>query len=328
MNEWQALPKVELHIHIEGALQPEMILEKAKKNNISLPYDSVEDIKASYKFNNVADFLKVNHQNMAVLVTKQDFYDLTWDYLQRSHKQNVKHVEIFFNPQLHLKRNISFADQVDGISEALEAAKKEWNLTSKLIICFLRNHSTEDALGILALSDSAIKENKIHGIGLSSSEISGWVPKFVSVFEQARKLGLFTVCHSGEELTNENVGIVLDALKPQRIDHGIQAAKDKKLLLRLQQEKIPLTLCPLSNKAVKAVPDLTQFPIKTFLENKIIFSLNSDSPGYVGSLSENYQIVDEIFKLTKEEWKTIAINSINSTFLSLAEKEKLIALIK
>lgn len=328
MNQWENLPKVELHIHIEGALQPKMILEKAKKNNIVLPYNTVEDIKKSYLFNDVADFLKVNHQNMAVLVTKQDFYDLTWDYLERAQKQNVKHVEIFFNPQLHLKRNISFSDQVDGMSEALAKAKNEWNLTSKLIMCFLRNHSAESALEILELANSAIKENKIHGIGLSSSEIPGWVSKFIPVFEQARKLGLFTVCHSGEELTNENVGTVLNILKPQRIDHGIQAAKDEKLMLRLQKENIPLTLCPLSNKAVKACPDLKDFPLKIFLEHNIIFSLNSDSPAYVGSLSENYKIIDDIFKLTKEEWKLIAINSIKSSFLSSEEKEKIINLIK
>lgn len=327
MSHWESLPKVELHIHIEGALQPEMILEKAKKNNITLPYNNVEDIKKSYAFNDVADFLKVNHQNMAVLVTKEDFYDLTWDYLLRVHQQNVKHVEVFFNPQLHLKRNISFADQVDGMHEAFKKAKKEWNLTSKLIMCFLRNHSAESALEILALSKPYIIDNKVHGIGFSSSEVSGWVPKYVSVFDEARKLGLFTVCHAGEELTNENVAIVLDILKPQRIDHGIQAAKDEKLLIRLQAEQIPLTLCPLSNKAVKACPDLHDFPLKTFLENKILFSINSDSPAYVGSLSQNYQVIDEIFKLTLEEWKQIVINSIKSTFLSETEKNQLISLI-
>lgn len=328
MSYWETLPKVELHIHIEGALQPEMILAKAKKNNIKLPYNKIEDIKNSYAFNNVADFLRVNHQNMAVLVKKEDFYDLTWDFLQRVHKQNVKHVEIFFNPQLHLKRNISFQNQVDGISEALAKAKQQWNLTSKLIICFLRNHSAESALEIIKQAKSAIKKNQVHGIGLSSSEIPGWVAKFIPVFEQARKLGLFTVCHAGEELTNERIDKVLDLLKPQRIDHGIQAAKDEKLLFRLQQEQIPLTLCPLSNKAVNACPNLKEFPIKTFLNNKIVFSLNSDSPAYVGALNDNYQTIDNIFKLSNDEWKLIAINSIKSTFLSETEKNYLIALVK
>lgn len=328
MNSWKDLAKVELHIHIEGALEPEMILAKAKKNNVSLPYQTVAEIKQNYYFNNVSDFLKVNHQNMTVLLTKEDFYDLTIDYLTRVHKQNVHHVEIFFNPQLHLKRSINFADQVDGINQALVEAKNKWNLTSKLIMCFLRNHSAESALEILEIAKPAIASNKVHGVGLSAAEIPGWVEKFVPVFKKAREMNLFTVCHAGEETTNENISVVLDLLKPQRIDHGIQATKDEKILARLQQEKIPLTLCPLSNQAVKACSDLQQFPLRTFLEHQIIFSLNSDSPAYCGSLSENYQMMDATFNFSSEEWKLIAINSIKSTFLSEEEKNNLIALIK
>lgn len=328
MNDWKDLPKVELHIHIEGALEPEMILEKAKKHNIDLPYETVDDIRNSYVFENVGDFLKVNHQNMQVLVEKEDFYDLTIDYLTRVHQQNVHHVEIFFNPQLHLERNISFADQIEGINQALTEAKDQWGLTSKLIMCFLRDHTAENALEILAMAKPAIAADKVHGIGLSSSEIPGWAPKFVSVFAKAKEMGLFTVCHAGEEITNENVGVVLDTLNPQRIDHGIQAANDEKLLARLVAEKIPLAICPLSNQAVKACPDLAQFPLRIFLDHGIIFSLNSDSPGYVGSLTANYQKIDEIFKPTAQEWKLIAINSIKSTFLSEAEKDRLLALIK
>ena len=257
----KSLPKVELHLHIEGSLEPEMMFEKARRNNVSLPYASVEEIRAAYNFNNLQEFLDLYYAGMSVLLTKQDFYDLTYAYLKRVHADNCRHVEIFFDPQGHTERGIGFADVIEGILEALEQGEADFGISSHLILSFLRHLSEEAAFETLA--EAQPYYDRLLGVGLDSSELGHPPSKFERVFAKAVSLGLKSFAHAGEEGPPEYVYEALDLLKVDRIDHGNRSLEDDTLIKRLVKEGMVLTVCPLSNLKLCVVDDLKKHPLKT-----------------------------------------------------------------
>ena len=316
------LPKVELHLHIEGSLEPELMFALAQRNKIDIPFKSVEEVRAAYDFGNLQDFLDIYYQGMNVLRTEQDFYDLTWAYLTRVASENVQHVEIFFDPQGHTSRGVAFDTVLNGITRALDDAKKKLNVSSKLIMCFLRHLSEEDALQ--TLQQALPYKDRILGVGLDSSELGHPPSKFARVFEKARAEGFLLVAHAGEEGPPEYVWEALDQLKIDRIDHGNRSLEDSKLSERLAQEGMALTVCPLSNLKLCVVKDMAKHPLRTMLDLGIKATVNSDDPAYFGGyMNDNYIAVAEALKLSKQEILTLARNSIDATFLDDAGKKRL-----
>ena len=316
------LPKVELHLHIEGSLEPELMFELAQRNKIDIPFKSVDEVRAAYDFGNLQDFLDIYYQGMNVLRTEQDFYDLTWAYLSRVAAENVQHVEIFFDPQGHTSRGVAFDTVLNGITRALDDAKKKLNVSSKLIMCFLRHLSEEDALQ--TLEQALPYKDRILGVGLDSSEVGHPPSKFARVFEKARAEGFLLVAHAGEEGPPEYVWEALDQLKIDRIDHGNRSLEDSKLSERLAQEGMALTVCPLSNLKLCVVKDMAKHPLRTMLDLGIKATVNSDDPAYFGGyMNDNYIAVAEALKLSKQEILTLARNSIDATFLDDAGKKRL-----
>lgn len=315
------LPKAELHLHIEGTLEPEMMLNLAKRNNIILPYETVEDVRAAYEFNCLQDFLDLYYLGMSVLVTEQDFYDLTWAYIQRVHADGLTHVEMFFDPQAHTDRGIKFETVLGGIVSALETAQKELKITSKLIMCFLRHLPEEEAFE--ALSCACKHKEHIYGVGLDSSEAGNPPEKFTRVFKAAREEGFVPVAHVGEEGTAGNVKEALDTLKIERVDHGNHAFDDPALVKRLAQQQTPLTMCPISNLRLKGIPTLSASPVKKALDAGLLVTVNSDDPSYFrGYLNDNYRAVHDALNLNENELITLAKNSFSGSFLEDAEKQK------
>ena len=308
------IPKAELHLHIEGTFEPELMFEIAQRNNIELKYKSIEELKQAYDFNNLQDFLDIYYQGAGVLITEQDFYDMTWAYLTKIHKQNVIHVEIFFDPQTHTDRGIKFATVITGIHKALEDAKTKLNISSKLILCFLR-HLDEEA-AFKTLEQAMPFKDWIIAMGLDSSEVGHPPAKFERVFAKAREAGFLTVAHAGEEGPAPYIWEALDLLKVSRIDHGNNSIEDKKLLDRLVTEQIPLTMCPLSNLKLKVVNDLKNHPAKKMLDKNMLITINSDDPAYFGGyLNENYLSLAEALDLSKEDIYKLAKNSFTASFL-------------
>lgn len=320
----QALPKAELHLHIEGSLEPELMFELARRNGIEIPFNSVEEIRAAYDFSNLQDFLDVYYVGMNVLITEADFFDLTWAYLQRVDAENVRHVEIFFDPQGHTDRGIAFTTVVDGITRALDRAKSELGITSKLILCFLRHLSEEAAFETLEMAKPHLE--RIDGVGLDSSELGHPPSKFQRVFTAAGELGLLRVAHAGEEGPPEYIHEALDLLKVDRLDHGNRALEDGTLVARLGREQMTLTVCPLSNLRLCGIKRLEDHPLKRMLALGLRATVNSDDPAYFGGyVNDNYIRTAAAIDLSADEIIELAKNSFRGAFLPEAEIERHLA---
>ncbi|MCM8543569.1 MAG: adenosine deaminase [Lentisphaeraceae bacterium] len=318
----EKLPKVELHLHIEGSLEPELMFELAARNGINLPYKNVEEIRSAYSFNNLQSFLDIYYQGAGVLQKEQDFYDLTWAYLSRISKDNVRHTEIFFDPQTHTERGIAFETVYKGISRALKDGEKQLGISSLLIMCFLRHLSAESAMR--TLDDAYEFRDGICAVGLDSSEVGNPPEKFQEVFQKAIEQGYKTVAHAGEEGPPEYIRQALDLLKVQRIDHGVRCLEDKALIERLVKEKIPLTVCPLSNVKLKVFETMSENNLIQLLDAGLKVTLNSDDPAYFGGyMNDNFLAVQEALGLSKEQWIQITENSIEATFLPAEKKAEL-----
>lgn len=313
------LPKAELHMHLEGSLEPELMFKLAQRNQVSLPFDSVEAIRAAYEFSNLQDFLDIYYQGANVLQTEQDFYDLTWAYLERCHQQNVRHVEPFFDPQTHTDRGIDFGTVINGIDRALQDAKQHLGISSYLIMCFLR-HLPEEA-AFTTLVQALPYKDKIVAVGLDSSE-QGFPPSlFERVFAKARAEGLLTVAHAGEEGPPDYIIQALDLLEVKRIDHGVRCVEDPALVERLIQLQMPLTVCPLSNIKLCVFKTMSEHTILELLERGVKVTINSDDPAYFGGyMTENFVAVADALNMTKAQAIQLAKNSFEASFLPTAEK--------
>ncbi len=318
----EKLPKVELHLHIEGSLEPELMFSLAKRNNVDIPFASVEEVKQAYNFSNLQDFLDIYYQGMSVLQTEQDFYDLTWAYIEKCKQDNVMHTEIFFDPQGHTDRGVSFETVINGITRALDDAKTKLDISSNIIMCFLRHLSEDEALK--TLEQAMPYKDKIIGVGLDSSEVGHPPSKFANVFKQAKDAGFKIVAHAGEEGPPEYIYEALDVLNVDRVDHGNRSLEDTELTTRLTNEKMALTVCPLSNLKLCVVKDMKDHPLKKMLELGLKATINSDDPSYFGGyMNDNFNAVTEALDLTKENLLQITENSIDASFLSNDAKEAL-----
>jgi adenosine deaminase len=318
-----SLPKAELHIHIEGSLEPELMFEIAKRNKIGLPFQSVEEIRKAYQFNNLQSFLDIYYQGMCVLLKEQDFYDMTWAYLKRASAQNIRHTEIFFDPQAHTDRGVDFKTLIQGIHRALENAQQQLNISSKLILCFLRHLSAESAMK--TLEQALPFKDWIIAVGLDSSERDNPPEKFTTVFEKARNEGFLTVAHAGEEGSADYIWQALQQLKVSRIDHGVRCVEDQNLVEKLKSEQIPLTVCPLSNVKLRVFNTIKEHNIKQLLDLGLCVTVNSDDPAYFGGyLTENFLAIQQAFNLTHNEIYQLIKNSFQASFLNQNEKQNLI----
>lgn len=320
------LPKAELHLHIEGTLEPELMFKLAQKNNITIPYKSIEEVKKAYNFTSLQSFLDIYYAGANVLITASDFFDLTWAYLLTCKAQNVCHVEIFFDPQTHTKRGISFKTIVEGITQALQKAESELGISSFLILCFLRHLSEAEAFE--TLQESLPFKEKILGVGLDSSEVGHPPSKFQKVFEAAAKEGYKIVAHAGEEGDSSYIWEAINLLHVNRIDHGIRCDEDAKLVEFLIEKQIPLTVCPLSNVKLRAVKSMQEHNILKLLRQGVLVTVNSDDPAYFGGyMNENYEAISEHLEVSKEELKTLAKNSFKASFLNEEQKRHFIEMI-
>lgn len=321
------LPKAELHLHLEGSLEPELMFRLAFRNDITLPYKSVSELRAAYQFDNLQAFLDLYYQGAAVLQTEQDFYDLTWAYLLRCKAQGVVHTEPFFDPQTHTDRGIPFEVVINGISSALRQGQKELGISSYLILSFLRHLSEEAAFQTLAMA-MPYRDHFV-AVGLDSSEVGHPPSKFERVFAKARAEGFKAVAHAGEEGPPAYVYEALDLLKVDRIDHGVRSIEDSALMQRLIEEQIPLTVCPLSNTRLKVFSEMRQHTILKMLERGVMVTVNSDDPAYFGGyVSENFMSLHEALGLTRVQTRQLASNSINASFLPDSEKRRLVSTIQ
>ena len=317
----RALPKAELHVHIEGTFEPELMFSIAQRNQIDIPYKSVEEVKQAYNFHNLQSFLDIYYAGANVLIHEQDFYDLAWAYFEKCAEDNVVHTEMFFDPQTHTDRGIAFEVVLNGLQRACDDAKAKLGITSHLIMCFLRHLSEEAAFKTL---EQAIPfKDQIIGVGLDSSEVGHPPSKFELVFAKAREEGFLIVAHAGEEGPAEYVWEALDLLKVNRIDHGVRSEEDPKLMARLIAEKMPLTVCPLSNLKLCVVDDMADHNIRRLLQQGVHVTVNSDDPSYFGGyMNDNFIAIAESLDLTADELKTLAINSFEASFISDEEKLK------
>ena len=320
-NFIQSLPKAELHLHIEGSLEPELLFELAQRNNIDIPYSSIEKLRSAYNFNNLQEFLDIYYAGAAVLIEEQDFYDLTWAYLTKIHSQNVVHTEIFFDPQTHTERGISFEKAINGMSKALKDGEEKLGITSHLIVSFLR-HLPEEA-AFKTLEEALPFTDWISGFGLDSSEKGNPPSKFKNVFAQVKELGFKVVAHAGEEGPSDYVWEAIQLLQVDRIDHGNNALQDNQLIKLLVEKQIALTVCPLSNEKLQVVPELKNHPIRLMLVKGLLATINSDDPAYFGGyINENFEALTQEINLTRKEIKQLAINSFKASFLSEEIKTK------
>nr|WP_216610415.1 adenosine deaminase [Vibrio coralliilyticus] len=316
------LPKVELHLHIEGSLEPEMMFELALRNQIALPFTTPEEVKAAYEFTNLQSFLDIYYQGANVLIHEQDFYDLTWAYLLRCKADNVIHTEIFFDPQTHTERGIAFDTVINGIHRALQDAKEQFGISSRIIMCFLR-HLDEDS-AFVTLEQALAHKDKIIGVGLDSSEVGHPPEKFARVFAKALEAGFLTVAHAGEEGPVANIYNSLELLKVSRIDHGVRCADDPNLVVSLAQSRMPLTVCPLSNTKLKVFEEMKQHNVVDLLRQGLCVTINSDDPAYFGGyMTDNFLAVADSHMLTQEELAQFSRNAIEASFISDSEKQRL-----
>lgn len=318
------LPKVELHLHIEGSLEPEMMFELALRNQIALPFTTPEEVKAAYEFTNLQSFLDIYYQGANVLIHEQDFYDLTWAYLLRCKADNVIHTEIFFDPQTHTERGIAFDTVINGIHRALQDAKTQLGISSRVIMCFLR-HLDEDS-AFATLEQALAHKDKIIGVGLDSSEVGHPPEKFARVFAKALEAGFLTVAHAGEEGPVANIYNSLELLKVSRIDHGVRCADDPNLVVSLAQSRMPLTVCPLSNTKLKVFEEMKQHNVVDLLRQGLCVTINSDDPAYFGGyMTDNFLAVADSHMLTQEELAQFSRNAIEASFISDSEKQRLMS---
>mgnify|MGYP000024944346 FL=1 len=315
-----ALPKTELHLHLEGSLEPELMFKLAKRNNITLPYASIADVQKAYDFHNLQSFLDIYYQCADVLQKEEDFYDLTWSYLLKCQEEGVVHVEPFFDPQTHTDRGLDFKVAISGIHKALKDGEEKLGITFGLILSFLRHLSEAEAFDCLEQAQPYL--SYIVGVGLDSSEQGNPPEKFTKVFQKAAELGLKRVAHAGEEGPSTYIETALDTLKVHRIDHGVRCTEDDKLIERLITEQIPLTVCPLSNTKLKVYQHMSEHPIVNLLEKGVNVTVNSDDPAFFGGyLLENYQALVSDLNLNRAQAAQLAANSIISSFLSDDKKK-------
>ena len=314
-----ALPKTEIHLHIEGSFEPELMFKIAKRNNVPIAFDSVEKVKDAYRFNNLQEFLDIYYAGANVLLDEEDFYDLTWAYLQKVNTQNVKHVEIFFDPQTHTDRGVAFSTIIIGIYKALEKGQKELNISFRLIMSYLRHLS--EASAFETLNQCLPFKDLIDGVGLDSSELGNPPEKFEKVFEASAKEGFKLCAHAGEEGPAAYIWSALKSLKVDRIDHGNRCLDDEDLVKELANRQVPLTLCPLSNLELKVINDFEGYPIREMLEKKLLITINSDDPAYFGGyINENFIAIQKALDLSKAEIVTLVKNGFNATWLSESDK--------
>ncbi len=320
----ERIPKVELHLHIEGTFEPELMFEIANRNNIQIKYNNVEALKSAYNFNNLQEFLDIYYEGANVLIKEQDFYDLTWAYLTKIHEQNVVHTEIFFDPQTHTGRGIPFDSVIRGIRRAMEDGKEQLGISYRLIMSFLRH--LDEASAFRTLEEALPYRNWIAGIGLDSSELGNPPSKFERVFAKAREEGFAVVAHAGEEGPAAYIWEALDLLKVVRIDHGNRAMEDDRLMHRLAETQMPLTLCPLSNLELKVVQDLKDHPIVKMMDRNLLVTVNSDDPAYFGGyMNENYIGIAKALDLSKQQIAQLVKNSFTASWLSDDEKAQYLA---
>ncbi|QLK48178.1 adenosine deaminase [Vibrio owensii] len=317
----QGLPKVELHLHIEGSLEPELLFELAQRNNIDIPYESPQALRKAYEFEDLQSFLDIYYQGANALRTEQDFYDLTWAYLERCKADNVIHTEIFFDPQTHTDRGIEFETVINGIHRAMQDGSERLGITSQIIACFLRHLSEESAIETL---QSIVKhKDKIVGVGLDSSELGHPPEKFKRAFQQAKEAGLLTVAHAGEEGPAQNIIDSVEMLGVSRVDHGVRCVEDASLVEALIESKMPLTVCPLSNIKLCVFDEMEQHNIVDLLRKGVAVTINSDDPAYFGGyMTDNFMAVNNAHPMTKAELAQFTINAINASFISEALKAK------
>jgi adenine deaminase len=315
LNWIKQLPKAELHLHIEGSFEPELMFEIAKRNHIQLPYPNVEEVREAYEFSDLQSFLDIYYAGASVLITEQDFFDLTWAYLERAAEDGVVHAEIFFDPQTHTSRGVAMAIVVSGIDRALAQAKMRWGFSSQLIMCFLRH--LDEASAFEALEQAKPFLDKIHGVGLDSSEVGHPPEKFARVFAASRALGLFAVAHAGEEGPPAYVWGALDELNVIRIDHGVRSIEDEDLMARLIKDQIALTVCPLSNLKLCVVDNLKDHNLATMLRRGVNVTINSDDPAYFGGyIGENFYQTALALNLSRSDIKRLCANSLRASVMS------------
>ncbi len=319
----EGLPKAELHLHIEGTIEPETMFRLAGRNGIHLPYDSVEALRAAYDFGNLQDFLKLYYQGMAVLQTEEDFYDVTWAYLEKARAQNVLHAEIFFDPQGHTCRGVAFETVFEGVWSALEDGRERLGIGSRLIPCLLRDRDADEAMA--TLEHALLHRDRIIAVGLDSAEKGNPPGKFSEVFDRARAEGLLTVAHAGEEGPADYVRDALDLLHVVRIDHGNHALDDPALIERLARDRVPLTVCPLSNVRLRVVRDIRRHPLRTMMDKGLFVTVNSDDSAYFGGyINENYMVVQQALGMSDDDLAQLARNSFDAAFLAGEEKRALV----
>lgn len=325
--EWlNALPKLELHLHLEGSLEPELMFELAKRNTITLPFETVEHVRSAYEFNNLQDFLDIYYQGANVLQVEQDFYDLTWAYLVKCKAQNVIHVEPFFDPQTHTDRGVSMATVIKGITRALNDGEEQLGITSQLILCFLRHLTEEAAFETLTQAEPFL--DQIVAVGLDSAEQGNPPEKFSRVFARARELGLLTVAHAGEEGPADYIWTAIKDLNVSRVDHGVRAVDDPELMRYLIKTQMPLTVCPLSNTKLCVFDSMAQHNILEMLDAGVCVTVNSDDPAYFGGyMTENFVALAEALNMTKAQATQLVQNSIEASFVDDTRKRTMRALL-
>jgi len=318
------VPKTELHLHIEGTLEPDHMFKLAKKNNISIPFKNIKEVKEAYNFSNLDSFLKIYYEGSKVLIKEEDFFDLTWAYALKCKEDNIVHAEIFFDPQTHVSRGINFEIVINGIYKALQKANKEFGLSFKIIMCFLRHLSEKS--GFEMLDHAIAHKDKIFGVGLDSSEIGNPPSKFKKLFKKSIEKGFLTFAHAGEEGPPEYIWDSINLLNVKRIDHGVQCLQDKKLVEKLRNDKTPLTVCPLSNIKLHVFNNLKEHNLKKMLDEKLMVMVNSDDPAYFGGyLNKNLIEIQSALGLSIDDIKTLIINSFKSSFLSEEKKAEWIS---
>lgn len=327
MNKWlKELPKAELHLHIEGTLEPEQMFELAARNGVELPFDSVDAVRAAYEFDDLQSFLDLYYQGMNVLHTEADFYELAMAYFKRAHADGVAHAELSFDPQAHLARGVDLAIPFDGLTRAMQEAERTYGISSALIMSFLRDRDAAEALDVL--EQSSPWHERIAAIGLDSAEQGNPPEKFTAVFERAKALGIARVAHAGEEGPAAYIRGALDALDVCRIDHGVRCLEDPELVARLRENQIPLTVCPLSNVYLKVVDRLVDHPLPQLLDAGLNVSLNSDDPAYFGGgMLNNFAACHEAFGWDRDTFRELARNSVNAAFISSERRDEILGTI-
>jgi adenine deaminase len=317
------IPKAELHIHIEGSLEPEMMFETAARNNVRLRYGSVQEVREAYDFSDLQSFLDLYYEGTQVLLYERDFYELTWAYLQKASSQGVRHAEIFFDPQAHSDRGVDLGTVITGLRRALELGERRLGISSQLIMCFLRHLSAEEAME--TLRQALPYKDWIVGVGLDSSEVNHPPEDFEAVFEEAGRHGFRKVAHAGEEGPPEYIRQALDDLGAARIDHGVRCVEDPGLVRRLREEQVPLTVCPLSNVRLRVVDSMVEHPLKRMLGEGLCVTVNSDDPAYFGGyVADNYSAVRDGLGFSRQEFRVVTENSFKASFLSEDEKKRLL----